>query len=72
MTSAGIPMDHLRHVFGRLQRVLGAGAGSEDVAVAVLTRFLTTTEPAWLHGRSDAARLDVLTVSAVLAGRRTD
>ena len=70
MTSAAVPLDHLTHVFGRLQRVLGTGAPAEDVAVAVVHRFRTTAEPAWLRGRPDALRLDVLTVSAILASRR--
>ena len=43
---------------------------AEDAAVAVVHRFLTADEPAWLRGRPDAVRLDVLTVCAVLAGRR--
>ncbi len=63
-------LDPLAHVLGRLQRVLGVGALAEDTAVAVAHRFVTADEPAWLRGRPEAVRLDVLTVCAVLAGRR--
>ena len=68
MTAASL--DPLTHVLGRLHGVLGSGAPADDTALAVVTRFLTTSEPTWLRARPDTLRLDVLTVSAVLAGRR--
>ena len=68
MTAAAV--DPLGHVFPRLHRWLGAGRGVDDATVAVLHRFGSADEPAWLRGRSDAVRLDVLTVCEVLALRR--
>ncbi len=68
MTAAAV--DPLGHVFPRLHRLLGAGRWSDDAAVAVLRRFGSDDEPAWLRGRSEAVRLDVLAVCEVLALRR--
>ncbi len=68
MTAAVV--DPLGHVFPRLHRALGAGRSVEDATVAVLRRFGSDDEPAWLRGRTDAVRLDVLAVCEVLALRR--
>ena len=65
------PIDHLAHVLGRLHRLVGMGAAAEDLAVTVVTRFLTGDEPAWLRGRAEHVRLDVLTVHGLLAARRS-
>ncbi|QNG36561.1 hypothetical protein F1C76_08130 [Geodermatophilaceae bacterium NBWT11] len=66
--TAAVPVDHLGTVFGRLQRA--AVPGADDLAVRVVTRFLSRTEPAWLRARPDQQRLDVLTVCGVLGSRR--
>ncbi|SDN84567.1 hypothetical protein SAMN05660199_00829 [Klenkia soli] len=63
-------LDPLGHVLGRLQRLLGVGVPAEDLAVSVVTRFLTGDEPTWLRRCTEEVRLDVLTVHGVLAARR--
>ncbi|SDF89593.1 hypothetical protein [Klenkia brasiliensis] len=68
MTAAAV--DPLTHVLARVQHVLGAGRAAEDAAVTAVGRFLRGDEPAWLGGRTDVVRLDVLTVCELLALRR--
>jgi hypothetical protein len=64
------PVDHLALVLSRLHRLMGAGVPAEDLAVRVVTRFLTGDEPEWLRGREEQVRLDVLTMHGLLAARR--
>lgn len=71
VTNGRRDVDVLAVVLGRVSGLVAERPAAEDVSVAVATRFICRSGPAWLQSADDAVRLQALTVLEVLRYRRS-